>query len=113
MPPKLDILKTPTAYRSPASKQPPPPLQPTCPPYSAPSATCAASASRSVPRQSDPSTPLTAPRLQEYGHQMHYIGDTKAGTLIGTDRFGNKYYENLAEELPRTPRRPPPPPRRR
>jgi hypothetical protein len=27
-------------------------------------------------------------------------GDTKAGTLIGTDRFGNKYYENL-EELPR------------
>ncbi len=33
---------------------------------------------------------------------MHYIGDTKAGTLIGTDRFGNKFYENLAEELPRT-----------
>lgn len=27
-------------------------------------------------------------------------GDTKAGTLIGTDRFGNKYYENLEEELP-------------
>ncbi|GFP55752.1 NADH dehydrogenase [ubiquinone] 1 alpha subcomplex subunit N7BM [Trichoderma asperellum] len=26
-------------------------------------------------------------------------GDTKAGTLIGTDRAGNKYYENL-EELP-------------
>jgi hypothetical protein len=34
---------------------------------------------------------------------MHYIGDTKAGTLIGVDRFGNKFYENLAEELPRTP----------
>jgi NADH:ubiquinone oxidoreductase subunit len=31
---------------------------------------------------------------------LEYIGDTKAGTLIGTDRFGNKYYENLAEELP-------------
>jgi NADH:ubiquinone oxidoreductase subunit len=28
---------------------------------------------------------------------MQYIGDTKAGTLIGTDRYGNKYYENLAE----------------
>jgi len=29
------------------------------------------------------------------------IGDTKAGTLIGTDRYGNKYYENMTEELPR------------
>lgn len=27
-------------------------------------------------------------------------GDTKAGTLIGTDKFGNKFYENLEEELP-------------
>jgi len=27
-------------------------------------------------------------------------GDTKAGTLIATDRYGNKYYENLEEELP-------------
>jgi NADH:ubiquinone oxidoreductase subunit len=43
--------------------------------------------------------PLTAV-AQEYGHQMQYIGDTKAGTLIGIDRYGNKYYENLAEELP-------------
>ncbi|KAI0471533.1 NDUFA12-domain-containing protein [Xylariaceae sp. FL0804] len=32
-------------------------------------------------------------------HQIMYIGDTKAGTLIGTDRFGNKYFENN-EELP-------------
>jgi len=31
---------------------------------------------------------------------MQYIGDTKAGTLVGTDRFGNKFYENQAEELP-------------
>lgn len=31
---------------------------------------------------------------------MQYIGDTKAGTHVGTDRFGNKYYENLEEELP-------------
>jgi hypothetical protein len=27
-------------------------------------------------------------------------GDTKAGTLIAKDKFGNKYYENLEEELP-------------
>jgi NADH:ubiquinone oxidoreductase subunit len=31
---------------------------------------------------------------------MQYMGDTKAGTFIATDRYGNKYYENLAEELP-------------
>jgi NADH:ubiquinone oxidoreductase subunit len=37
---------------------------------------------------------------QDYGHQMQYIGDTKAGTLIGIDRYGNKFFENLAEELP-------------
>lgn len=28
-------------------------------------------------------------------------GDTKAGTLVGTDKFGNKYYENWTDELPR------------
>ena len=28
-------------------------------------------------------------------------GDTKAGTFIGADRYGNKYFENMAEELPR------------
>ena len=28
-----------------------------------------------------------------------YIGDTKAGKLIGTDRAGNKFFENH-EELP-------------
>ncbi|KAJ6028091.1 hypothetical protein N7540_003667 [Penicillium herquei] len=38
--------------------------------------------------------------LKEYAHQMQNIGDTKAGTLIGTDRWGNKYYENMEEELP-------------
>ena len=32
---------------------------------------------------------------------MHYIGDTKYGRLIGTDKLGNKYFENM-EELPRT-----------
>jgi hypothetical protein len=30
---------------------------------------------------------------------MQNIGDTKAGLLIGTDRYGNKFYENN-EELP-------------
>ena len=30
-------------------------------------------------------------------HQMNYIGDTKWGALIGTDRFGNKYFENNDE----------------
>lgn len=32
---------------------------------------------------------------------MMAAGDTKAGTLIGTDKFGNKFYENMADELPR------------
>lgn len=27
-------------------------------------------------------------------------GDTKSGVLVGQDRFGNKYYENLQEDLP-------------
>ncbi|RMZ12732.1 hypothetical protein D0860_02825 [Hortaea werneckii] len=34
--------------------------------------------------------------LKEYGHQM------QRGTFIGMDRYGNKYFENLEEELPRT-----------
>ncbi|KAL7650598.1 hypothetical protein ACMYSQ_010374 [Aspergillus niger] len=38
--------------------------------------------------------------IKDYGHQMQYIGDTKAGTLIGVDRYGNKYFENMEEELP-------------
>lgn len=39
--------------------------------------------------------------IKEYLHQMQYIGDTKAGTYIATDKAGNKYYENLEQELPR------------
>ncbi|KMU90689.1 NADH:ubiquinone oxidoreductase 13.4kD subunit [Coccidioides immitis H538.4] len=35
--------------------------------------------------------------FKEYGHQMQYMGDTKAGTLVAIDRYGNKYYENNAE----------------
>lgn len=38
--------------------------------------------------------------LKDYGHQLHYIGDTKRGALVGIDRYGNKYFENLEEELP-------------
>ncbi|KAI0143139.1 NADH:ubiquinone oxidoreductase 13.4kD subunit [Xylariaceae sp. FL1272] len=37
--------------------------------------------------------------IRDAWRQMQYIGDTKAGTLIGTDRFGNKYFENN-EDLP-------------
>ena len=38
--------------------------------------------------------------IRDYLHQMQYMGDTKAGTYVATDRYGNKYYENNAE-LPR------------
>ncbi|EGP85274.1 uncharacterized protein MYCGRDRAFT_61838 [Zymoseptoria tritici IPO323] len=38
--------------------------------------------------------------LKEYGHQLHVPGDTKRGALVGIDRYGNKYFENLEEELP-------------
>ena len=41
--------------------------------------------------------------IKQYAHQMQYIGDTKAGTYIASDKYGNKYYENLDDELPRTP----------
>ena len=34
---------------------------------------------------------------RDYLRQMLYIGDTRAGTLVGIDQFGNKYYENLEE----------------
>lgn len=40
--------------------------------------------------------------IKQYAHQMQYIGDTKAGTYIATDKYGNKYYENQDDELPRT-----------
>ena len=39
--------------------------------------------------------------IKEYAHQLQNIGDTKAGTYIASDRYGNKYYENLEDELPR------------
>jgi len=34
------------------------------------------------------------------GHALIGAGDTKAGTLIGHDKYGNKFFENLQEELP-------------
>ncbi|KAK0629562.1 NADH ubiquinone oxidoreductase subunit NDUFA12-domain-containing protein [Bombardia bombarda] len=37
--------------------------------------------------------------IKEYWHQLQYIGDTKAGKLVGVDKFGNKFYED-PEELP-------------
>ncbi|KZZ92859.1 NADH:ubiquinone oxidoreductase, 17.2kDa subunit [Moelleriella libera RCEF 2490] len=37
--------------------------------------------------------------IKDYFRQLLYIGDTKHGRLVGTDRAGNKYFENL-EELP-------------
>lgn len=38
---------------------------------------------------------------QDTGSLTRCAGDTKAGTLIGQDKYGNKYFENLEEELPR------------
>ncbi|KAK6349627.1 hypothetical protein TWF696_005910 [Orbilia brochopaga] len=32
--------------------------------------------------------------------QLATIGDTKAGTLVGIDKYGNKYFQNDQEELP-------------
>ncbi|KAJ1329561.1 NADH-ubiquinone oxidoreductase subunit [Microdochium nivale] len=37
--------------------------------------------------------------IKGFFKQMNYIGDTKAGALIGTDRAGNKYFENN-DDLP-------------
>lgn len=34
---------------------------------------------------------------KEYLRQLLYIGDTKFGDLVGTDKYGNKYYENKGE----------------
>ncbi|KAJ6440174.1 hypothetical protein O9K51_08065 [Purpureocillium lavendulum] len=37
--------------------------------------------------------------IKDYFRQMLYIGDTKYGRLVGTDRAGNRFFEN-GEELP-------------
>ncbi|KAK9468507.1 NADH ubiquinone oxidoreductase subunit NDUFA12-domain-containing protein [Lipomyces arxii] len=36
--------------------------------------------------------------IKDYFHQMNNIGDTKYGKLVGTDRFGNKFFENTDED---------------
>ncbi|KAI0034422.1 NDUFA12-domain-containing protein [Vararia minispora EC-137] len=36
--------------------------------------------------------------IREWWRQMQYIGDAKAGTLVGKDQFGNRYFENLNPE---------------
>jgi len=40
--------------------------------------------------------------VKEWWRQMQYIGDAKAGTLVGKDQFGNRYFENrnAEEEIP-------------
>ncbi|KAA1465975.1 NDUFA12-domain-containing protein [Dentipellis sp. KUC8613] len=40
--------------------------------------------------------------IKEWWHQMQYIGDVKAGTFVGKDQFGNRYFENMnaEQELP-------------
>lgn len=43
----------------------------------------------------------TTPQHNTYDGQLTgAAGDTKAGVLVGTDRYGNKYFENKSEELP-------------
>ncbi|KAM0752409.1 NDUFA12-domain-containing protein [Meredithblackwellia eburnea MCA 4105] len=34
-----------------------------------------------------------------FWRQLQYIGDTKAGTFVGEDQHGNKYYQNLNETI--------------
>ncbi|KAL7421297.1 hypothetical protein Q5752_004182 [Cryptotrichosporon argae] len=40
--------------------------------------------------------------LREWFRQMTYIGDAKFGRHVGTDQFGNRYFENVnaREEVP-------------
>ncbi|KAK9451195.1 NADH ubiquinone oxidoreductase subunit NDUFA12-domain-containing protein [Limtongia smithiae] len=36
--------------------------------------------------------------FKDYFNQMNTIGDTKWGTLVGVDRYGNKFFENIDED---------------
>lgn len=36
--------------------------------------------------------------IKDYFKQLNGIGDTKYGRLVGTDSYGNKYYENSHED---------------
>ncbi|PWN32513.1 NDUFA12-domain-containing protein [Meira miltonrushii] len=49
------------------------------------------------------SLPRTISNLRKAGFKqwwrdLQYIGDPKYGRLVGTDSFGNKYFENLEEQ---------------
>ena len=37
--------------------------------------------------------------LKNAWRQLNNIGDIKAGTLVGTDIHGNKFYENTSETM--------------
>ncbi|KAI0289506.1 NDUFA12-domain-containing protein [Russula brevipes] len=41
---------------------------------------------------------IRAVGIREWWRQMQYIGDVKAGTSVGSDQFGNRYFENLNAE---------------
>lgn len=36
--------------------------------------------------------------IKDYFKQLNGIGDTKAGTLVGIDAAGNKFFENAEED---------------
>ncbi|KAK9370240.1 NADH ubiquinone oxidoreductase subunit NDUFA12-domain-containing protein [Lipomyces kononenkoae] len=36
--------------------------------------------------------------FKDYLRQMNSIGDTKYGRLVGVDRYGNKFFENIEED---------------
>ncbi|PWN90997.1 NDUFA12-domain-containing protein [Acaromyces ingoldii] len=36
--------------------------------------------------------------LKKYWRDLQYIGDAKAGTFVGADALGNKFYEDLNEQ---------------
>ncbi|EGX43206.1 hypothetical protein TWF173_008809 [Orbilia oligospora] len=38
--------------------------------------------------------------IRDSVYQLATLGDTKVGILVGTDSYGNKYYQNYDEELP-------------
>jgi len=41
---------------------------------------------------------IRASGFKKFWRDLNYIGDAKAGTLVGIDKNGNKFYENLEEQ---------------
>lgn len=97
---RLPTLDTPLAPAAHFNLLPIPPPPSTVPPLHPPFY------SKLLPTTTSMSTILRTLRnlrkigIKEYAHQLQNIGDTKAGTYIASDRYGNKYYENLEQELP-------------